>query len=1031
MIKLMNMQIVDQKLPQVTSAEYTTGVRSQEFHPEGLFSETIFGPKSFGDGSKESEQRKTQFAYIDLHCKILHPQLVKAVSRFNRKIIDVLDRKCQYNFDENDNLVEVAAEVDGELNGVTSIINNFKRIINSKSEDKRIRNDIQKMLNAYYDKGMVFIDKCIVIPAYWRDAQIDINGDSSGLRIPPVNEYYKKIISLSKQIETMPMNQPGDIFYEISASKMQQLVNELCDYLITKVSKKSGLVRSSILGKRIDFCGRAVIVGGSAEIGPDEIGVPYKMLVKIYEPFLLHELYYSENTNKKQLETEVFNYNKSTLSIVSLKQIISDIDKGHVLPKELDEIIRSALQRVISDKALIAKRDPCLHAESIRAYKPIIVEGTSIKLAATACAGHNADYDGDQMAVYTPLSKESIDEIKSKMMLPYSMDGMNIVADTLSKDYCIGIYTLTKDNIKFKNYQPKIIKNDKEMDELHPNYPIIYDGKVTTVGRVLFNKITPDKSYHIIKPINKKDINNMIKKCALEYYNKKPEVYSKFVKDIIDLGGKYYTLMPVTFSLDELQVPQSILNLKEKLKDATPEQSQLIIEKMETLLKNYLVENQLDLGIIGAGGGLKGGYSQPRQILIAKGIIAGHKGEITTIKDSYGSGMSSKDHFDTGYATRNGIADRVLNTASTGYLSRRIAYALQRVECDPTITDCGTRKTISLKVTDDIAKRLTGRYVYNDDNKLELFDKEKWLDKVVRLRTPIYCRTTKLCRHCYGELALRNRTQNVGILAAQILGERLSQVTMKQFHVGGSINVKLIDIHKELTNMLDVSQKVLFDKQFICTEDSKLVSKNDPGSIIIKKNYYTDKKDLIISKDKIETNYGYFLIDMGNYMIDCTIDNKIEIPLDKKKFVENDEEYVVNFDKNDIVFICVPTPEIFTQKVKVIENVFNGKTTYKSPDHYCMKIYDMYKDMDCDADFVHFETMVSNLLRDSGNPAYPARLNFKHYKPIIISLNAIPQNESWLEGFCFQNSKEAIMTGLLYDRNTEPTILERMAMSEI
>ena len=637
----------------------------------------------------------------------------------------------------------------------------------------------------------------------------------------------------------------------------------------------------------------------------------------------------------------------------------------------------------------------------------------------------------DTMAVYTPLSKESIEEIKDKMLLPYSMDGINNVVDELSKDFCVGIYTLTKDNIKFRNFQPKIIKDDKELDTLHPNYPIIYNGKVTTVGRVIFNKIVPNKTYQITSPIGKKQINNMIERCAIEYYKKDPKVYSNFVKEIMKLGGKYYTLMPVTFSLDELQIPQSILNLKEKLDKATPDQAQLIIEKMEKLLKNYLEENQFDLGIVGGGGGLKGGYSQLRQILICKGIISGHKGEITTIKDSYGSGMTSKDHFDTGYATRNGIADRVLNTSKTGYLGRRLAYALQRVECDPTIVDCGTRKTVSLKVTDDIAKRLYGRYVYNDENKLELFDKDKWLDKIVRVRTPIYCRTTKLCRHCYGELALRNRTKNVGILAAQILGERLSQVTMKQFHVGGSINVKLIDVHKELTYMLDLSQKVLFDKQFICTEDSKLISKNDPGSIIIKHSYYTDRKDIKISGDKIEADYGYFMIDMGNYTIDCTIDNKIEIPLTNKQLIEKDDEYIINFGKNDVVFICIPTPEIFTQKVKVIENVFNGKTSYKSPDHYLMKIYNMYKEMDCGADFVHFETLVSNILRDAGNPAYPARLNFKKYKPIIISLNAIPQNESWLEGFCFQNSKESIMTGLLYDRNTEPTILERMAMSEI
>ena len=1025
MIKLMDMQLADKKLPQVTSAEYTVGSRSQEFHPEGVFSETIFGPK-------DSPTRKTQFAYIDLHCKILHPQLVKAVNRLNGKIIRVLDRKCQYNFDENDALVEV--QDDGEINGVTSVIENFKRIINSREEETRIRSDLKKMINSYFDKGMAFIDKCIVIPPFWRDAQLELNGnnsDNNGLRIPKLNEYYRNIINLSMQIATMPMNQPGDMFYEICASKMQKLVNELCDFLIGKVSKKGGLVRNDILGKRIDFCGRAVIIGGSYEIKPDEIGIPYKMLVKLYEPFLLHELYYSNNVDKKLLEKLLFEYNKSTFSIVSLRQLITDIEKGHVLPEQLNQLIIDAVKRVIADKIVIGKRDPCLHAESVRAYKPVMVFGDAIRIAATCCSGHNADFDGDQMAIYTPLTVESIKEVKEKMLLPYSMNGMGKVVDDLSKDYCVGIYTLTKNNIKFKNIQPKIVKSDNDMAGLHPNYPIIYGGKVTTVGRVIFNKIVPDKSYEIDKPIGKKDINKMITRCANEYYEKKPDVYSEFVKNIIYLGGKYYTLMPVTFGIDELQIPQSILNLKEKLNGATPEQAQLIIEKMEKLLQNYLVENQLDLGIVGGGGGLKGGYGQLRQILICKGIISGYKGEIVSISDSYGSGMTSRDHFGTGYATRNGVADRVLNTADTGYLSRRLAYALQRVECDPTIVDCGTRKTISLKVDKDIADRLKGRYVYNEDDKLELFDAEKWMDKVVRLRTPIYCRTTKLCKHCYGELAIRNRTKNVGILAAQILGERLSQVTMKQFHVGGSINVKLIDVRKELTNMLDASQKNLFDKQFKCTEDSKLICINDGGHLLVNNIFYEDKKDITVSNDKIETNYGYYLIDMGNYQIDCTIDNKMEIPLTNKKVIKTEQGYDIEFKKNDIVFSCIPTPEVFSKKVKVIENVFNGKTPYKSPDHYCMKIYKMYKDMDCDCDFVHFEVMVSNLLRDSGNPAYPARLNFKNYKPMIISLNAIPQNESWLEAFCFQNSKEAIMTGLLYDRNSEPTILERMVMSDI
>lgn len=1021
MLKLIDMQKAPQKLPEVTSSEYTIGSKSLLFHPEGLFSEVIFGPK-------DDNRRRTQYAYIDLHCKVLHPQLVKCVNRFNRKIIMALNRKCQYNFDKNNELVEVPD--DGEINGVTSVIENFKKIINAKTEKTRIREDIRKMLNAYHDKGMVFIDKCIVIPPFWRDANADMVDNGGGLRIPKLNEFYQRIIKLSRQIASMPMMNPGEIIYEIHAAKMQQYVNELCDFLIMKVSKKSGLVRSDILGKRIDFCGRAVIVGGAAEIKPDEIGIPLKMLVKLFEPFVLHELYYGEKTDKKTLEKELLDYNKSAFSLVALRQLLTDVQRGHILPEVLNNILIDCVKRVIVDKVVIGKRDPCLHAESVRAYKPVLVMGSSIKIAPTCCSGHNADFDGDQMAVYAPLTRESIAEVKEKMLLPYSMDGMGKVVDDLSKDYCVGIYNLTKDNVKFKNIQPKIIKDDKEMDKLHPNYPILINGKITTVGRYIFNKYVPDDSYRIDHALNKKSINAMITRCANEYYNTKPEVYSTFVNKIVELGGKYYTLMPVTFSLDDLQVPQSIMKLKDKLATATPEQAQIIITKMEKLLKDYLEENQLNFGVVGAGGGLKGGYSQLRQILICKGIISGFKGEIENISDSYGSGMTSKDHFNTGYASRNGVADRVLNTADTGYLARRLAYALQRVECDPSIKDCGTRKTISVKVTDDIAKRLKGRYVYNDDNKLELFDADKWLDRVVRLRTPVYCCTTKLCRHCYGELALRNRTKNVGILAAQIMGERLSQVTMKQFHVGGAININLVDIRKVLTEMMDQSQKMMFDKQFECTEDSKLRSKIK-GKIIIKKSFYKDKKDITIGKEKIELSYGYFYIDTGSYLIDCTIDNKIEIPLKNKAIIENETEHLIDFNENDEVFICVPTADVFSKKVKMIENVFNGKTPYKSPDHYVKKIYEIYKGLDCNGDYVHFETFVSNILRDAHNPSYPARLNTKTYSPLIISLNSIPAQESWLEAFCFQDSKDAITTGLLYDRNPEPTIIEKLAMSDI
>lgn len=1009
MIHLMDMNKAGSKLSPVTSFEYTTGSKSNEFHPEGLFSEIIFG-------TKESKERRTTYAYIDLNCKVLHPALCKPVYRLNAKILKILELKETYNI-KDDNTLELSD--DGELNGVTSVYKNFEKLI-SKEEPDGVRNDIKNMLLFQYKNNLAFIDKCLVIPAFYRDAQLE---DVSGtLRIPQLNEYYQKIIKLALQIKSLNMEE-GTPIYEIHAAKMFQLINELYDFLISKLSKKSGMVRQDILGKRVDFSGRAVIVGGSTEIKSDEIGVPYKMLVKIYEPFLLYYLYNSGKVDKTKLADLLKEYNGSSLSILSLRQVLTDIQKGHVLSPEFDAIIRESVRETIKDKAIIAKRDPALHAESVRAYKPVIVDGDSIKLAITSCSGHNADFDGDQMALYTPLTTESLEELKSKMLDSKSRDGMGQVSDALDKDAVVGLYTLTKDNIKFKSIKPKIIKNTKELDQLHPNYPIIIDGDQTTVGRYIFNKIVPSKKYKTDKVINKKVINKMMNDIHNEF---EYDVYVKFVHDALSLGMKYYTLMPSTFAMDDLDVPAKVEKLRLSLKGKSPEEAQKIIDEMNSIIKDYLETNQLNLGIMESAGGVKG-YAQLGQILGAKGLFAGPGGEAQVVAESYGNGMNSYDFFAHGYASRNGIIARVLNTSQTGYLSRRLVYAMQRVEANPKLEDCGTKKFFTLKATPDIAKRLIGRYVYNDDNKLVLFDAKKMTDKIIRLRSPMYCTNTKICRHCYGELLMRNRTPYVGILCATILGERLSQSTMKQFHLGGSISMKKVDMLKELTGMLSDSFKLLFNRQFKI-DDNKLVSTNTKCRLIIDKRYYEDKKDLYIDdKNVMRMSFGYFTISTGVYNIDVTIDNKIAINLANCNFSETENEYSLIFEKpNVIIFECVPTPDIFSETVKIVDALFSGKQPYKNPDHLCMKVYEIYKGLGSSSDMVHFETLVSNLLRDKNNPSYPARLNTREYNPTSVSLNSIPKLESWLQAFEFQDPKEAITTGLLYPRPTDETILERL-----
>lgn len=1012
MINLLDMNKAGQKLTPVTTFEYTVGAKSNQFHPDGLFSEIIFG-------NKETRERTSTFSYIDLNCKVLHPALVKPVYRLNSKILKILELQETYNITDNGN-IELAE--DGELNGVTSVIANFPKLI-SRAEQDGVRNDIKNMLLHQYNNNLAFIDKCIVIPAAYRDAQIE---DSTGsLRIPVINEYYQKILKLSLQIKSLSM-QEGSPIYEIHAAKMFSLINQLYDFIISKLSKKQGMVRQDILGKRVDFSGRAVIIGGASEIKADEIGVPYKMLVKIYEPFILHYLYNSGNIPRDRLSDELQKYNNNTLSILSLRQLLTDIQKGHKVHKELDELVRMAVKEVIKDKAIIAKRDPALHAESVRGFKPVLVEGDSIRVSPGCCSSFNADFDGDQMALYTPLTKESIEEVKTKMVDSSSRDGMSQNCDGLDKDYIIGVYTLTKDNIKFKELTPKIIKSESELDKLHPNYPIIVDGEKTTVGRYIFNKILPDKKFHINQPVNNK-VASVLKNKIFNEYGNGPE-YINFMNSFVSLGSKYSTLMPPTFSLDDLEIPQSILKLKPLLAKATPQEAQKIIDRMKALLKEYLEGNQLNFGIMESAGGVKG-YDQLSQVLVTKGIIQAPDGEAQVVKDSFSDGMKSYDFFASGYASRNGIIARVLNTSDTGYLSRRLVCALQRVEANPRLEDCGTHRFMTLKATPDIASKLQGRYIYNNDNRLVPFNASLHTDTIIRLRSPLYCQSSKLCRHCYGDLLMRNKTQFVGVLAAQILGEKLSQGTMKQFHLGGTIEMKKIDLLRETTSMLDQSTKMLFMRDF-AIDDNKLLLKNGKCRLVIEKKFYKDKKDILINSNNImRLSYGYFSIKTDTYQSDIAIDNRIDIDLNAcDSYKENDDCWSIVFSKpNSVVFLCVPTPDVFSNQVKLADSLFSGHQPYKDADHFCMKVYDMYaRGFKCGADMVHYEVLVSNLLRDKGNPSYPARLNQKIYQPVTVSLNSIPKLESWLQAFAFQDPKEAITTGLLYSRPNDETILEKL-----
>jgi len=843
MLRLLDMNKITQNLIPVTTSEYFVG-KSHTFHPDGLFSENIFG-------AMETPDRRKTYSYIDLNCRIFHPALFPILRRLEQKIIKIMNGKTKYNIDEQGNLVE---DHDGEISTVNHVIDNFDKL-KFRSEGQKVRSDFIDMIEYYKKKNMIFIDKQLIIPPNFRDITI---GDDGEVTVNPLNEYYIKVIRHSQQLRSITSGP----MYDILVNRMNDLVLEIYTYITSKISKKSGLLRQSMLGKRIDFTARAVISGSSYDIKPNQIGVPLKLLVKLFEPFLLFELINSGTTNKELLAQQLEAYNGSPLNAMTLKRLFIGMSKGDEIPNDLYNTLGEAMDRTIRGKVVIAKRDPALHAESVQAFEPVRITGNTIKLHPLKCTAFNADFDGDQMALYVPITRQAIEEANEKMVVAKSKDGMGQMIDDYNKDTCIGIYVLTQDPPgREKPPPPSRLKKVKGLQEVDENqfYEWVQYGKyVTTVGRMIFNSVIPTKYRFINEPVNKKKLN----KLANAIFNSETrDEYNNFADLCVKIAYKFGTLASPSFCLDDLEIPKYIYDLKDKLKDATPQESQTIIDDMESKMKEYLETKMGNLGTIGKAGGLKGGYSQARQILVAKGLISDNEGNILApIKESYGEGFESKDFFKTGAGSRKGIADRVLNTAETGYLSRQLVYALQRVEADPRIFDCKTKRPYMIKVTPDIAKRLIGRYMFDPSGKVVKIDQPSALiGKMIPLKSPLYCKTPKICRICYGDLLLRNESPYVGMLAAQVIGERGTQLIMK-CSSGLVHHDNKLWAFEDLWNYFNVPIELIDGKMTKQLSNISVEGKDSPVNAITIQKHQPTNKLLFIS-----TKGGHNLIVQSNH----------------------------------------------------------------------------------------------------------------------------------------------------------------------
>jgi len=632
----------------------------------------------------------------------------------------------------------------------------------------------------------------------------------------------------------------------------------------------------------------------------------------------------------------------------------------------------------------------------------------------------------DTMTLYTPVTKEAIEEAKDKMLTSKSPKGLHSLTEDFSKDVVVGIYTLTKDSVN--TIQPILVRSDDDVNDLDIYDRVKYNGISTTAGRIIFNRGLPEKYPFLNESINKKKVNSLAKEI-FETYDK--DEYIRFCHNMVSIGMKYFTVASPSFTMDDMKIPPSIIKLKAKLKLAkTPEEAHNIIEEMERLLEEYLIKSGSNLGLIGEAGGLKGGnYGQVRQILVAKGLIQDTEGNpMAPIAASYSDGLQSKEYFDSGIGSRSGIVDRVINTADTGYLSRQLVSVLQRVEADPGIKDCGTTRTVKMNVTPDIAKRLEGRSLVTDDGKVERFNPKDYIGKEINLRSPVYCTSTRICYTCYGDLLYRNKTHYVGVLAGHLLGEPLTQSIMRTFHSGGSISMSSLDVLAEMSKSMtsDKSGKL---RDMLIQKESDIYCKTEGTMVLDRNNYLDDKNDIEVGETELKLKYGYFTLNIGGETIEVTLDKEMYIPLKDKEIEIVEPKLTIKFPVNSLIFSIPPQAEAFKNQVKMVKMLLSGKQPWKNGDHFLMKLYDFYESL-IDADMVHLEILASNLLRDKGNPSHPARLN-KNYQPIVVGMKSIPALESWLQSINFEDINKSITQGLLYDRPEQETILERITSGNL
>lgn len=679
-----------------------------------------------------------------------------------------------------------------------------------------------------------------------------------------INDLYRRVINRNNRLKKLKEINAPDVILRNEKRILQEAVDSLIDNsirhgnatggaltqaqrrplksLADNLKGKRGLFRANLLGKRVDYSGRSVIV-----VGPDlklnQCGLPKHMALELFKPFVISELL------RKELA-----YNIRGAS--------------RLIDEDIPEVW-AILEDVIKNKYVLLNRAPTLHRLGIQAFQPVLIEGNAIQIHPLVCTAFNADFDGDQMAVHVPLGEEAQIEAREIMASDKNIlkpgNGEPTVTGKLL-DVILGCYWMTKElsgqkgegkyysspNAAITAFDFGAVDFRAKIKVLATDTPKYtqFNGGVfeTTVGRLLFNSVMPSTYPYINKEMTRKAmagiVDDLIEKYGIDNV-------SPMLDKIKSFGFKYATYSGVTWGIDDIKEPVGKTEIIEKAKDEADtvlEQYNLgFLSKEERLRKNIeiwhaakakvekLIPDTLDKnGSVYdmVYSGARGSFGQITQMAGMKGLIATTSGETIEfpILSSNKHGLTPIEYFITTHGSRKGLTDTALNTAKAGYLTRRLFDVAQ----DAIITeeDCGTKDGIMIKratasgMEVSITKNIKGRILAEDvlDKKENLIFKRGHLvtkedgDKLeaagvieVKARSPLTCKAVQgICVKCYGNDLGKNQIvelgEAVGTVAAQAIGEPGTQLTMRTFHAGGTASVGG-DITQGLPRVEEVFEK--------------------------------------------------------------------------------------------------------------------------------------------------------------------------------------------------------------------------------